>query len=99
MIFADSKPVRLRCDDLKECNTTAQKQLQTSKGYVFGPFTPVRLPKREENVREKGVEVRNWETLASSFRPEYHNQGLFHSKTASHQPKFVAVYAKVVNFP
>jgi len=75
--LADKKSGKVRkSDDLKDCNLTAQKQLQTSKGYVFGPFTPVGLPKRDETSEEKGgKKFHNWETLASTFRPEYHNQG------------------------
>lgn len=77
--FADKKPCKMQAkhDDLMECNQAAQKQLQTSKGYVFGPFTPVGLSKKDENNEEKGGKIiHNWETLASSFCPEYHNQGL-----------------------
>ncbi|XP_019703649.1 E2F transcription factor-like E2FE isoform X2 [Elaeis guineensis] len=76
----DKKPSKacLRSDDLKECNLTAQKQLQSSKGsYVFGPFRPAGVTKRNGDVEEKGGnKVQDWESLASSFRPQYHNQAL-----------------------
>ncbi|KAG1364018.1 putative E2F transcription factor-like E2FE [Cocos nucifera] len=74
----DKKPskARLRTDDSKECNLTAQTQLQNSKrGYVFGPFQPDGVLKRSGDVEEKGGnKVQDWESLASSFRPQYHNQ-------------------------
>ncbi|XP_008793781.1 E2F transcription factor-like E2FE [Phoenix dactylifera] len=68
----------LRIDDLKECNLTAQKQLQNSQGgYVFGPFQPDGASKGSGDVEEKGGnKVQDWESLASSFRPQYHNQAL-----------------------
>ncbi|ONK59545.1 uncharacterized protein A4U43_C08F7570 [Asparagus officinalis] len=76
--YADKKPCKVykKHDDLKECNLAVQRQLQTSKGYVFGPFSPAVLPKREESIEERGKEAYNWETMASSFRPDYHNQAL-----------------------
>ena len=85
--LADKTSGKLRkSDDLKDCNLTAQKQLQTSKGYVFGPFTPVGLPKRDEISEEKGgKKFQSWEAFASSFHPEYHNQGLL---SASTRPNF-----------
>lgn len=47
---------------------------QGSKSYQFGPFAPVNLTKiRNAENNEKRVE--DWESLASTYRPQYHNQG------------------------
>nr|XP_029121940.1 E2F transcription factor-like E2FE isoform X2 [Elaeis guineensis] len=77
---ADKKPskARLRTDDSKECNLMGQTQLQNSKGgYVFGPFQPDGVSKGSGDVEEKGGnKLQDWESLASSFRPQYHNQAL-----------------------
>ncbi|XP_072952821.1 E2F transcription factor-like E2FF isoform X2 [Typha angustifolia] len=75
----DKKPnkVQLRNDNLRECNLTAQKQLQGTKGgYVFGPFRPVETKKVGGDGEKGGEKFQDWESLASSFRPQYHNQAL-----------------------
>ncbi|RRT62625.1 hypothetical protein B296_00026018, partial [Ensete ventricosum] len=70
---------QMRSDDLKECNLTAQKQLNTKSGYVFGPFCPAGMTKVDDDVEGKGGRsTQDWESLASSLRPQYHNQGLVH---------------------
>lgn len=43
---------------------------QSSKSYQFGPFAPVSV---QDTVRQ----VRDWESLASTYRPQYHSQGTF----------------------
>ncbi|XVF50257.1 hypothetical protein PTKIN_Ptkin04bG0081600 [Pterospermum kingtungense] len=48
---------------------------QGSKSYQFGPFAPANLTKirnPENNVKH----VHDWEGLASTYRPQYHNQAL-----------------------
>lgn len=75
----DKKPnkMQMRSDDLKQCNLTAQTQLQDSKGgFVFGPFQPTVAMKGGGDGQTSDDKVRDWESLASSFRPQYHNQGL-----------------------
>ncbi|RVX18560.1 E2F transcription factor-like E2FE [Vitis vinifera] len=42
---------------------------QSSKSYQFGPFAPVSV---QDTVRQ----VRDWESLASTYRPQYHSQAL-----------------------
>ncbi|MQM22758.1 hypothetical protein Taro_055815 [Colocasia esculenta] len=75
---ADGKQrkVRNRSDDLKECNLTAQRQLQGSKSCVFGPFCPgaAKGEKETEAMGEQGA--LDWDVVAASFRPQYHNQAL-----------------------
>lgn len=49
-----------------------------SKGYVFGPFAPISLP-RETNCEQKKVRTdHDWQSLAATHRPEYVNQGSFY---------------------
>ena len=43
---------------------------QSSKSYQFGPFAPV-------SVQDNARQVRDWESLSSTYRPQYHNQGIF----------------------
>ncbi|KAK9278297.1 hypothetical protein L1049_027862 [Liquidambar formosana] len=52
-----------------------QDSTEIVRNYQFGPFAPVSVPKvvaSENNVKR----VYDWESLASTFRPQYHNQAL-----------------------
>ncbi|XVF14173.1 hypothetical protein REPUB_Repub09cG0034400 [Reevesia pubescens] len=49
-----------------------QHPKQSSKDFVFGPFTPAGMPSVNKNVRP----VREWESLASTYKPRYLNQAL-----------------------
>ncbi|XWS52398.1 hypothetical protein CRYUN_Cryun11dG0067100 [Craigia yunnanensis] len=47
-----------------------------NKSYQFGPFAPVNLTKfgnSENNVKR----IHDWESLASTYRPQYYNQDTF----------------------
>ena len=48
-----------------------QQQQANSKGYVFGPFQPVLQDTEKKSLRS----ARDLEAFASSYRPQYHNQG------------------------
>nr|KJB23767.1 hypothetical protein B456_004G114000 [Gossypium raimondii] len=48
---------------------------QASKSYQFGPFAPVNLTKIS-NSENDAKPVHDWESLASTYRPQYHNQAL-----------------------
>ncbi|CAI9753907.1 unnamed protein product [Fraxinus pennsylvanica] len=51
--------------------------LKTSaKSFQFGPFAPVNVPKVEASGNGKPKQVIDWESLASTHRPQYHNQAL-----------------------
>ncbi|ERN18376.1 hypothetical protein AMTR_s00055p00218640 [Amborella trichopoda] len=50
-----------------------QEQQQNTKGVVFGPFAPACLPRENQNDVKK---TQDWMKLATSYRPQYHNQGL-----------------------
>lgn len=94
--YVDKKPdnLQMRKEDLKACNLAAQKQLQTSKGYVFGPFQPGGVTREGGNESDMGrSKVQDWESLASSFRPQYHNQG--QSKLQYFQHKVAAFQANL----
>ncbi|GMI95434.1 E2F-LIKE 3, DP-E2F-like 1 [Hibiscus trionum] len=48
---------------------------QGSKNYQFGPFAPINLTKISNS--ENGAKpVHDWESLASTYCPQYHNQAL-----------------------
>ncbi|KAH1107664.1 hypothetical protein J1N35_011432 [Gossypium stocksii] len=48
---------------------------QASKSYQFGPFAPLNLT-RISNSENDAKPVHDWESLASTYRPQYHNQAL-----------------------
>ncbi|PPR82064.1 hypothetical protein GOBAR_AA38650 [Gossypium barbadense] len=48
---------------------------QASKSYEFGPFAPVNLT-NISNSENDAKPVYDWESLASTYRPQYHNQAL-----------------------
>ncbi|KAK8530766.1 hypothetical protein V6N13_030711 [Hibiscus sabdariffa] len=48
---------------------------QGSKSYQFGPFAPINLTKFG-NSENGDKPVHDWESLASTYRPQYHNQAL-----------------------
>ncbi|KAF9591973.1 hypothetical protein IFM89_010472 [Coptis chinensis] len=48
-----------------------------SKAIMFGPFKPLELPKVVNNEKKNLRKVQDWESLASSYCPQYQNQGTF----------------------
>ncbi|RWW01470.1 hypothetical protein GW17_00035491 [Ensete ventricosum] len=77
---ADKKPmkVQMKSEDLNECNRVAMKQLGSKSGYAFGPFHPNGVMKRGADVEVKcGKGVRDWDSLAASFRPHLTHNNLF----------------------
>ncbi|KAK4786136.1 hypothetical protein SAY86_002825 [Trapa natans] len=45
-------------------------------GYVFGPFAPKAVIQQTVSVQNGAMQNRDWESLASTHRPHYHNQAL-----------------------
>lgn len=45
-----------------------------SKSYQFGPFAPATVAKAGGDDN-KSTQSHDWESLASTYRPQYHNQG------------------------
>ncbi|KAJ3694662.1 hypothetical protein LUZ60_000039 [Juncus effusus] len=77
--FKESRPVKL--GQLAECNMPAQQVRSSEKGgFVFGPFQPIGM--KRENSSNSNVQsvdrekVKQWESMANAFRPQYHNQAL-----------------------
>lgn len=64
---------------IKELSRSKSEQdsKENSKSYHFGPFAPQDIPKviasRTENRSMQ--QPRDWESLASAYGPQYHNQG------------------------
>ncbi|XP_022137637.1 E2F transcription factor-like E2FE isoform X3 [Momordica charantia] len=57
-------------------NSQDQECERTSKSYQFGPFAPVTVAKvgiSNNNVKR----THDWESLSSTFCPQYHNQGFW----------------------
>ncbi|XP_047956426.1 E2F transcription factor-like E2FE [Salvia hispanica] len=52
------------------------ERITVGKSYQFGPFAPANVPEVGESHDGKGNEAVDWESLASSYRPQYHNQAL-----------------------
>lgn len=49
---------------------------QTLKSYQFGPFAPASVSKVGAPENNSGKRVHDWESLASTHRPQYQNQGI-----------------------
>lgn len=61
-------------ENVHDGNEQEQQPKHSAKSFVFGPFSPVGVL-RVGNRNEK--QPKDWENLASTFRPQYHNQGIF----------------------
>ncbi|XP_077211554.1 E2F transcription factor-like E2FE isoform X2 [Tasmannia lanceolata] len=71
----EEEPSKMQIKSKAKSDHNQTEQQQSSKGYVYGPFSPVSLLDVVDT--EKGVKkVQDWETMASSFRLHYHNQAL-----------------------
>ncbi|XP_057479508.1 E2F transcription factor-like E2FE isoform X2 [Actinidia eriantha] len=53
-----------------------QDSRQSSKGYQFGPFSPVSVSRAGAPEKNNAKQVHDWENLSATYRPEYHNQAL-----------------------
>ena len=68
--------VKKKSEDLKECNLTARRQLLgRSTGYAFGPFCPNNQRSMASQEDDEVKTDLDWEAMAASFNPRYHNQG------------------------
>lgn len=54
-----------------------QHPKHASKGIVFGPFAPMSTSTLVEAANKRVRQVQDWESLASTYRPQYRNQGTF----------------------
>lgn len=57
---------------------------QNSGSFHFGPFAPVKAAKADD-TEEKVIHIYDWESLSSTFRPQYHNQGIIQSFSCNSQ--------------
>lgn len=46
-----------------------------SKGIEFGPFAPISRSNVEDAANKRARHIQDWESLASTYRPQYRNQG------------------------
>lgn len=58
----------------QEIETEDERMRVAGKSYQFGPFAPASVP-RIGNSQDDGKQAVDWESLASTYRPQYHNQG------------------------
>lgn len=72
-VLKPHNPVRVKHEKENEDERTRT----AAKSYQFGPFAPANVPKVGDSHDEKGKQVVDWESLASTYRPQYHNQGTF----------------------
>ncbi|XP_023000746.1 E2F transcription factor-like E2FE isoform X4 [Cucurbita maxima] len=75
----------LNVQKLVQCENSSQEDSQnsqdqecerTSKSYQFGPFSPVTVAKVSVSDNNNVKRSHDWESLSSTFRPQYHNQAL-----------------------
>ena len=57
-----------------ECNHLEPDKRPVSRNYQYGPFAPVSVAKVAQQQNTKAVH--DLESLASTYRPQYHNQGV-----------------------
>ncbi|MBA0683380.1 hypothetical protein Goari_025044 [Gossypium aridum] len=67
--------MHIKLDSVEHDHKMQQHSKQCSKGFAFGPFTPAAISSGNRNVRP----IRDWESLASIYKPQYLNQGTFFS--------------------
>ncbi|KAJ9568147.1 hypothetical protein OSB04_004113 [Centaurea solstitialis] len=74
-IIEDIKPLhpQRECAPIK-CNTDRCSSDQVPER--FGPPAPVCIPKSCDEESNEVKKSRDWESLASTYRPQYHNQAL-----------------------
>ncbi|XP_074316309.1 E2F transcription factor-like E2FE isoform X2 [Silene latifolia] len=53
-----------------------QEPKSSSRSYQYGPFAPVTVAKASVAEQKNSKSVHDLETLATSYRPQYHNQAL-----------------------
>ncbi|KAF6157288.1 hypothetical protein GIB67_004226 [Kingdonia uniflora] len=74
------EPNQMKCEDIENGSEDYPAQHQQAKhtaaGVVFGPFTPMGIPKVSDKGKTTVKKVQDWESLASSYRPQYRNQAL-----------------------
>lgn len=57
-------------------STLEQDSKDSLKSYQFGPFAPVTVARVGNTENNNPKRVHDWESLASTYRPQYQNQGI-----------------------
>lgn len=70
---------QIKVDDLVKVVDRSSSEHDAKQGprsYQFGPFAPASMPEvsSKNNVKRNN----DWESLASMYRPQYHNQGIIY---------------------
>ncbi|GFS45064.1 DP-E2F-like protein 3 [Actinidia rufa] len=70
-------PKKYKADSSLDWNSNQKEQhgKHSSKGIVFGPFTPAKVAEGGDS-EDKNVRREDLEDVASSYRPQYRNQAL-----------------------
>ncbi|KAL3644092.1 E2F/DP winged-helix DNA-binding domain [Castilleja foliolosa] len=71
-ILKPHNPTRVK----HETESEDERTRMAVKGYHYGPFAPANVPKVGVTPDERGKQGVDWESLASAYRPQYHNQAL-----------------------
>lgn len=50
--------------------------MQNVQNYHFGPFAPISVPKTKPSSINNRKQIHDWESLAKTHSPQYHNQAL-----------------------
>lgn len=69
----------VKCENLENdihCPKQEPGLTSSKKSYHFGPFAPPSLAQAEASEADGMKWVHDWESLASTYRPQYHNQGM-----------------------
>ncbi|XP_051123270.1 E2F transcription factor-like E2FE [Andrographis paniculata] len=64
-------PIRVK----QETETDDERTQSAGNSYQFGPFAPANVPKIATSQND-GKEAIDWESFASTYKPQYHNQAL-----------------------
>ncbi|KAL3814085.1 hypothetical protein ACJIZ3_015353 [Penstemon smallii] len=72
-ILKPHMPVRVKHETLEN---EGERTRTGVKSFQFGPFAPAKEAKTGASHEENGKQVVDWESLASTYRPQYHNQAL-----------------------
>ncbi|PPE00509.1 hypothetical protein GOBAR_DD02459 [Gossypium barbadense] len=67
--------MHIKLDSVEHDHKMQQHSKQCSKGFAFGPFTPAAISSGNRNNRNVRP-IRDWESLASIYKPQYLNQAL-----------------------
>ncbi|KAK8586896.1 hypothetical protein V6N13_085913 [Hibiscus sabdariffa] len=68
----ENMAMHIKLDSVEYEHKMEPQSKPCSKGFAFGPFTPTAISSGNKNERPS----RDWESLASTYKPQYLNQAL-----------------------